>query len=113
MTRTKSFHDASAAVAAFEHSRLPVFLLDPSGRVRWENDRLRMLAGAVSGAGLEERWFAGPPEVAAALPAVLASGEVCEFSLEVEDRRGRVRTLQFSAMPVEKGLTLVAVFGLQ
>jgi PAS domain-containing protein len=113
LARRKSFENASAAVAAFEHAPLPVFLLDLDGRVRWENDRMRALAGTPAGGGLGDRWFSGPPEVAAALPAVLASGEVCEFSLAVSDRRGRMRTLQFSAMPVENGLALVAVFGLQ
>jgi PAS domain-containing protein len=113
LTRRKSFGDASAAVAAFEHALLPVFLLDPDGQVRWENDRMRALTGATTGGGIGDRWFSGPPEVAKALPAVLASGEVCEFSLAVSDRLGRMRTLQFSAMPVERGLALVAVFGLQ
>ena len=103
----------SALLEDLEPLRLPALLLERDGRIVWQNDRLGDLCGPLVGQNAEACWFmAGRGGGAETLRAILTSGESCELSLTVTDGDGAARVLQYSAVPVEHELTLVAIFGL-
>ena len=93
--------------------QLPALLLERDGRIRWQNERLGALCGSLVGQNADACWFMGTGSAAETLRAILTSGESCELSLAVTDGDGEARVLQYSAMPLDRELTLVAIFGLE
>jgi len=115
LARGKDVHELPAPMAALRAARLPAFLLEPSGRIAWHNERLAVLGRVVTGGTLADSGLVGPPAVAEALTTIMTSGEPCEFSMAVRAPDGGERTLQFSVLPVEGRCgrcALVGVFGL-
>src|SRR5579864_3231055 len=93
---------------------MPAVLLDRDGTIRWQNKASIALRGRVVGANIAE--FVAPderPDARVALARILCRGEPAEFTLVVIDADGGATPIQFSAVPVRRGETVVGIFGLR
>ena len=97
---------------SLEEIRVPSFVLDRTGVIRWVNDAARAERGDMSGRHWGEVISATDSrEVEEILRQILCSGEPAELSLDLPDSDGRPVSREVSAAPLRDGDTVVGVFG--
>jgi DNA-binding CsgD family transcriptional regulator len=98
--------------AALADVRVPAFLIDRAGFIRWQNDAAKADAGPAVGRRVEE--FVVPHQLALAhevIAQIVSGGASIEVTLDIIRPNGKVETREISAARLHNGAT-VGIFGL-
>jgi PAS domain S-box-containing protein len=97
---------------ALEELRVPSFVLDGDGVIRWVNEAAQAERGDTTGS----HWAKLVPatqsrEVEEILRQILCSGDPAELTIDLLDSDGQAVPREVSAAPLKDGDTVVGVFG--
>jgi PAS domain S-box-containing protein len=102
----------NALATLLEHIRLPAYVFDRDGRIRWFNAYAREIFGDLVGRPALQ--YVAPEHVNRAreqFARKVVTGSSTEFELVVLDADGDRIRLQISSMPLRSGDSVVGVFG--
>jgi PAS domain S-box-containing protein len=98
--------------AAIANVKVPAYVLDATGRIRWLNEAARQVVGDVVGMMVTEVVDIEPAVARATLERRLSGKERNDHTVVVVDRDGSRRRVEISSVPLKSGDTAIGMFGL-